>query len=199
MPATLLWSFVQCIAHLGAAHTVGPHKHQQLIRGIKEEKLQFAYDHLIIAGDMNLSDTDWHTLSSTDDTELCILGGFVDLGVQQIVPLEQNGQSLDVILTDQLMPKLDCVVDYSFGKFYNTNGRYLSDHEPFCLTVEFHLPKNQNQRIVLHLPYASLDWKLLQQEIKDNLFYLFCNSNVNFLLIHWYVVVVVVVVGLLCS
>ena len=60
---------MQCIAHLGAAHTVD--KHPQLIRGIKEEKLQFAYDHLIIAGHMNLSDTaDWHTLSSTDDTEL---------------------------------------------------------------------------------------------------------------------------------
>ena len=131
---------------------------------------------------MNLSDTDWHTMSSTDDTEL---DGFVDLGVQQIVPIEENGRSLDVILTDQLLPVLDCVVKYSFRTLYYTNGRYLSDHEPFCLTLEFQLPENQNQRIVPHLSYASLDWELLHQEIMVYPLYPFCYSNVNFLLSQW--------------
>ena len=58
---------------------------------------------IIIAGDLNLSKTDWDCYNSSDSTKRAFLDSFASFGLEQLinVPTHKLGNTLDLVLTDK--------------------------------------------------------------------------------------------------
>ena len=83
--------------------TLGIDNHNEFKDFIKKARYRRGVTGIIVAGDLNLSKTDWDSYSSSDSTEQAFLDSFANFGLAQLinVPTHKLGNTLDLVLTDK--------------------------------------------------------------------------------------------------
>ena len=136
---------------------------------------------------MNLSNTNWLTMSSIDDDENDILNGLMDINLEQQISALLGIPQLDVVLTDRSSLLLSCVPDSQFQIIFATNGRYLLDHCPYIFTIESIADcQPVFKQTNAHFSFTNVDWELFCHEITTTPFTPYCYSNVDEQLKQWY-------------
>ena len=83
--------------------TLSVDNHNEFKNFVKKARSRRGVTGVVIAGDLNLSKTDWDCYSSTDSTEQLFLDSFANFGLEQLihVPTHKLGNTLDLVLTDK--------------------------------------------------------------------------------------------------
>ena len=149
--------------------TLGIENHNEFRDFVRKAKSRRGVAGVVIAGDLNLSKTDWTSYSSTDTVEQAFLDTFSNFGLDQLVnvPTHKHGNLLDLILTDKpgLISKTS-VSDYKLPCY--------SDH--FCVSFSINcsfkrikLPKREVYNFkranweALNSDLNTVDWNFVMQ------------------------------------
>ena len=83
--------------------TLGIDNHNEFKNFIKKARSRRGVTGIVIAGDLNLSKTDWNSYSTTDPTDQLFLDTFSNFGLEQLInePTHKLGNTLDLVLTDK--------------------------------------------------------------------------------------------------
>ena len=133
---------------------------------------------IIITGDINFSQTNWKTLSSSDLYEIPILEKFTDLNLTQHAPTQ-----LDVMLCDNPELIVSCDIDEPLIKMIT--NRFSNDKPVTCILVnnsECKLDKLKSHQYA----FNRADWDGLNESIKTQPFSPYCYSSVNEIVRQWY-------------
>ena len=136
---------------------------------------------IILTGDLNLSQTNWLTMSSNLDYEKQIIDALVERNFSN-----QSTDQLDVVLANNPASMFNCEYDYSLQNDLMQNDKNFSDHKPIVTTID--LEKEETQFAVTDIKYAlnKADWDELNKSILQEPFQPYCYNNVNELLKQWY-------------
>ena len=86
---------------------------------------------IILTGDLNLSQTNWLTMSSNLDCEKQIIDALVERNFSN-----QSTDQLDVVLANNPDSIVNCEYDNSLQNDLMQNDKSFSDHKPIVTTID---------------------------------------------------------------
>ena len=129
---------------------------------------------IILTGDLNLSQTNWLTMSSNLDYEKQITDALVERNFSN-----QPTDQLGVVSTNNRNSMVNCEYDKSLQNDLMQNDKSFSDHEPIVTTID--LEKEEKQFAVTDIKY-DFNKAVCDEFNKSILFQPYCYSNVDELL-----------------
>ena len=111
-----------------------------LLDTLTTKKLEITAD-LIIVGDINLSDANWETSHSNDDYELCLLGLFVDMNLEQLLQKSGSSNCLDFVLPFNRNSIVSTETNLKLHKDYSLDGSSCPDHLPYVIQLDSTIAK----------------------------------------------------------
>ena len=157
-----------------------------LIKFLRNKKLEFNAACVYIVGDINFDHTNWLSMTSATPDQQLVLDDLTEHNYQQLIKSE-NGRSLDIILCNKPQTALNVAVDNQMRILHS------SDHQPYSVKISLQAPPNHKHT---PLPKRELDfslfafkkanWKEINEFIKDHPFSPYCFSNPDQMVEKWY-------------
>ena len=140
--------------------TLGSQNHSCIDQYLRNLRLRRGISNICLVGDFNLPHTDWQGFHSSDSIEQLFINSFSDLGFTQLVnhPTHNQGNILDVVLTNNSQLITDTVVDSNFLVCK-------SDHS----TVRFNIKSNVRRKKPVKREiynFKRADWAAINEELR---------------------------------
>ena len=152
-----------------------------LIENIQLKAKECQCNLIILTGELNLSQTNWLTMSSILDYEKQITDALVERNFSN-----QSTDQLGVVSANNRNSMVNCEYDNSLQNDLMQNDKNFSDHEPIVTTID--LEKEETQFAVTDIKYVfnKADCDELNKSILQEPFQPYCYKNVDELLKQWY-------------
>ena len=149
--------------------TLGIDNHDEFTHFVKKVRSRRGVSGIVIAGDLNLSKTNWDSYSTTDNIEQAFLDSFSNFGLEQLIngPTHKFGKTLDLVLTDK--PGLISNPSVSDSKLPCFSDHFCVSFNINCSFKRIKVPKREVYN------YKRANWEALN----DDLNCVYWNSKLN--------------------